>query len=110
MKLQAILSSVALVAAMSFSGAAVAQSNMIDDVHVPADKIQQFKDACAALQAKSTASLTTDDAADDPVDATTTGSTGANSQDSADPASEDYWDDLALSVTLEQCNSGGFLP
>jgi hypothetical protein len=107
MKLQAIVSSVALAAALTFSGAAVAQ-NMIGDVAIPADQVQTFKDACAALQAKNTASLTKDD---DQVDETTTGSTGkdTNQADSPDPAAQDNWDELIAGLTMEQCETGGFL-
>ncbi len=105
MKLQAIVSSVALAAALTFSGAAYAQ-NMIGGVEIPADRIDEFSAACEALRAESTASLTTDDA--DEVDETTTGSTGAdtNQADSPDPAAQDNWDELLAGLTIEQCDEG----
>lgn len=106
MKLQAILSSAALIAAMSFTGTAVAQ-NMIGDIEVPGEQVQAFKDACAALEAKSTASLTTEDSED-----LTTGSTTSDDSQqssSGDPASQDYWDNLMAGLTLEQCEAGGFM-
>jgi hypothetical protein len=109
MKLQAILSSVALVAAMSFSGAAVAQ-NIIGDVAIPEEQMDAFKDACTALQAKSTASLTSTDTEDSAVDETETGSTGnddSGQSDSPDPASQDYWDSLFAGLTLDDCKAAG---
>jgi hypothetical protein len=81
---------------------------MIGDVAVPSEQMDAFKDACAALQAKSTASLTTSD--DTAVDQTETGSTGIEGQStSADPASQDYWDQIIAGLTLEDCEAGGFL-
>jgi hypothetical protein len=108
MKLQAIVSSVALAAALTFSGAAVAQQYMIT-VPVPEAQVQNFKDACAALQAKTNTSLTTDEDQGN-VDETTTGSTGKDTQqsDSPDPAAQDNWDELIAGLTLEQCETGGF--
>lgn len=103
MKLQAILSSVALAAALSFSGGVSAQS-MIDGVEIPSDQLQAFQDRCTALQAASNASTITQD---ESVDETTTGSTGQSS--SADPASQDYWDTALASVTLEECQAAGLL-
>ena len=109
MKLQAIISSVALAAALSFAGPVVAQNTIT--VEIPADQVQNFKDACAALQAKSTASLATDDS--DAVDPTTTASVPANEtaqSDSSDPAAKDNWDELLAGLTIEQCQAGGLMP
>ena len=108
MKLQAIVSSVALAAALSFSGSALAQ-NMLNGVEIPADQIQDFQDKCAALRAESTASLTTDDDAN--IDPTTTASTNdpkSSSAESADPAAQDNWDEALASLTLEECEAAGF--
>lgn len=115
MKLQAIISSAALAAVLSLSGAAYAQ-NMIGGVAVPADQMQRFKDACAALQAKSTASLTADDqqgsdsSTAPATDPTTTASVAPNDQTTpSDPAAQDNWDTIMAGLTLEQCNEGGFM-
>jgi hypothetical protein len=108
MKLQAIVSSVALAAALTFSGAAVAQQYTIT-VPVPEDRVQDFTDACAALMAKNNTSLTVDDD-QGAVDETTTGSTGKDTQqaDSPDPAAQDNWDELIAGLTMEDCKTGGF--
>jgi hypothetical protein len=105
MKLQAILSSVALVAAMSFSGAAVAQMSF--ELAVPGEQEEAVKAACAALTAQGTASLTTE--SDESTDAMATGSTGTESgqSTSGDPASKDYWDVVIAGLTLENCKAMG---
>jgi hypothetical protein len=110
MKLQAIVSSVALAAALTFSGAAVAQ-NMLNGMEIPADQIQTFQDRCEALRAESTASLTTDSNAN--IDQTTTSSVDSedpvtSSSTDADPAAQDNWDTALASLTLEQCDEAGF--
>ena len=110
MKLQAIVSSVALAAALTFSGPAMAQ-NMLNGVEIPADQIQDFQDKCAALRAESTASLTTDKNAN--IDETTTGSTANNdpvtsSSTDPDPAAQDNWDEALASLTIEECDAASF--
>lgn len=109
MKLQAIISSVALVAALSFSGAAVAQ-NMLDGVAIPSEQIEAFKGKCEALRAADTASLTTqNDQADDATETGTVATdSSATTQDSADPAAQDNWDEALASLTVEQCDAAGF--
>lgn len=99
MKIQAIVSSLALVAVLSFSGAALAQ-NMIGGEAIPTDRVQEFNDACQALRAESTASLTTDDTD------MATGSTGADTQqaESPDPAAQSNWDTKLAGLTLAQCD------
>ncbi|RYE85675.1 MAG: hypothetical protein EOP19_08905, partial [Hyphomicrobiales bacterium] len=70
MKLRTVISSLALVSAMAFSGGAMAQS-MIGGVEVPADQWPTFQEKCAALNAAATQTLA------EPVendDATETGS------------------------------------
>jgi hypothetical protein len=105
MKLQAIIISATFAAALSVSGAALAQS-MMGGVEIPADRLEEFRASCEALRAESTASLTTDDA-DDAGDMTT-GSTGAdtNQADSPDPAAQDNWDETLAGLTIEQCDEG----
>jgi hypothetical protein len=110
MKLQAIVSSIALAAALTFSGAAVAQ-NMLNGQEIPAEQIQQFQDRCEALRAESTASLTTDSNAN--VDATTTASvetkdSSTSADSSSDPAAQDNWEAALASLTIEQCDEAGF--
>jgi hypothetical protein len=108
MKLQAIVSSVALAAALTFSGGAVAQ--MAFELSVPGEQEQAVRNACAALMAESTASLTATDTEDSTVDETTTGSTGTDDSSqstSGDPASQDYWDVVIAGLTLENCKAMG---
>ena len=106
MKLQAIVSSVALAAALTFSGPATAQ-NMLNGVEIPTEQIQDFQDKCAALRAESTASLTTDES--NAVDPTETGSVGGETQTgSDDPASQDNWAEALANLTLDECDTAGF--
>lgn len=106
MKLQAIISSVALAAALTFSGAASAQ-NMLNGVEMPADQIPMFQEKCEALRAESTASLTSDE--ENKADPTTTASTEpANDSDNPDAAAQENWDEALASLTIEQCDEAGF--
>lgn len=110
MKLHAIISSVALAAALTFSGSAVAQ-NVFNGVEIPADQIQAFAGKCEALRAAGNASLTTDENAN--IDATTTGSTASHdpvtsSSTDPDPAAQDNWDEALASLTVEECDAAGF--
>jgi hypothetical protein len=112
MKIHTVISSVALAAALSFSGAAFAQ-NMLNGQEIPADKIEAFKGQCEALRAAGTASLTTnnDQSDDTAVDATATGSVAdpaASTADTSDPAAQDNWDEAMASLTIEQCDAAGF--
>lgn len=113
MKLHAIISSVALAAALSFSGAAFAQ-NMLNGVAIPADQVDAFKGKCEALRAADTASLTTnnDQTDETAVDSTQTGSIAQDpsqsTADTSDPAAQDNWDEALASLTLEQCDAAGF--
>jgi hypothetical protein len=107
MKLQAIVSSVALAAALALASPAQAQSYMLGGVEIPTDQVQDFQDKCAALRAESTASLTTDET--NAVDPTETGSVGGEIKSgSDDPASQDNWAEALASLTLEQCDASGF--
>ncbi|HHY49366.1 MAG TPA: hypothetical protein GYA10_06425 [Alphaproteobacteria bacterium] len=113
MKLQALISSAVLAGALAFPGAAMAQA-VIGGTEIPAEQMQRFHDACEALQAESTASLTADDTDEtDPgtvADPTTTGSVASDdTSDSSDPAAQDNWDEVIAGLTLEDCEAGGFL-
>jgi hypothetical protein len=114
MQLRAIISSVALVTAMSLSGAAYAQ-NMFNGSAIPDDQLQKFQDACAGLQAKDNASLTQDNStntpADSATDATTTGSVtqgGEQTPTDPDPAAEQNWDTIIAGLTPDDCAAAGF--
>jgi hypothetical protein len=104
MKLHAIVSSVALVAALTFSGSAFAQ-HMIDGVAVPDDQIAAFKDKCTAVQAASNTSLATSNQED--LSGEDEMSTGSVVQ-SDDPASKEYWTAAMASITLEECEENNF--
>jgi len=115
MRLRAIISSVALVTALSISGAAYAQ-NMFNGTAIPDDQVQKFKDACAALQAKESASLTQDNnsnaSAANTTDQTTTGSVttqgGEQTPTDPDPAAEQNWDTIIAGLTPDDCSAAGF--
>jgi hypothetical protein len=108
-----MLSSVALAAALSFSAPAFAQLSF--ELTVPGDQEEAVRNACAALQAQSTASVVEQDESDDDVDETTTGSTqgGGGGDDasgqstSGDPASKDYWDVVIAGLTINECRAMG---
>jgi len=106
MKLHTVISSLALVSAMTFSGGALAQS-MIGDVVIPEANMAAFQEKCAAIASAQTESLSS------PVetDATATGAvTGQPAQtDSSDPANEDNLDMLLASMTPEQCVEAGLV-
>lgn len=114
MKLQALISSAVLAGALAFPGAVMAQA-VIGGTEIPADQMQRFHDACEALQAQSTASLTADDTdetdAGTVTDPATTGSvaSGDSSDENSDPAAQDNWDEMIAGLTLEDCETGGFL-
>jgi hypothetical protein len=110
MKIQAIVSSVALAAALTFSGAAVAQ-NMMNGMEIPAEQIPAFQEKCDALRAAGTASLTTSDDQSDTTDATATGTVATDStatDETSDPAAQDNWELAMASLTIEQCDEAGF--
>jgi hypothetical protein len=110
MKLRAMISSVALVSAMTISGGAFAQS-MIGGVEVPAEQMQQFQEKCATLN--STGSMAAAPAEtlaqpnDESDDATQTGSVVANGED--DPEATDGSELTAAleGLTVEQCKEAG---
>ena len=113
MKLQAIISSAALAAALTLSGGAFAQNTqfMIDDVVIPDENLADFQEKCRALLAAANQSLTADDE-DTPVDPTTTGAIAESEttpQESADPAAQDNIDELLASLTPEKCKEAGLL-
>ena len=111
MKFRTVISSLALVSAMTFPGAVMAQS-MIGDVVIPEANMADFQAKCAAIASAKTESLSTpvqDEAAQ--ADATATGSVAAGTPDSddGDLASEDNLDRLLASLTPEQCKEAGLL-
>lgn len=109
MKLQTVVSSLAVVAAMTLSGSALAQS-MIGDVEIPADRLGEFQEKCAAIASAATETLAEPSNADDDADATQTGSVGSSADnDSPDPANEDNLDALLASMTPDQCEAAGLL-
>jgi hypothetical protein len=108
MKLHAIVSSVALAAALSFSGGAFAQ-NMLNGVEIPSDQIQSFKGKCEALLAASTSSLATPNAEDTEADPTETGSIDPQTSNAdSDPAARDNWAQALAALTAEECEAAGF--
>ena len=110
MKFRTVISSLALVSAMTFSGAVMAQS-MIGGVAIPEANMADFQAKCAAIASAKTESLSTpveDEAA--AADATATGSVAATPEsDDGDLASEDNLDQLLASLTPEQCKEAGLL-
>jgi hypothetical protein len=103
MKLQVILSSAALVAAMALSGPALAQLSL----SVPSEREQAVRDACTALQAQATASTIEQDDDDDANLETGSTSDQTGQSDSGDPASEDYWDVVIAGLTIDDCKAMG---
>lgn len=115
MKLHSVVSTLAVVAAMTLSGSALAQS-MVGDVAIPEDRLGDFQAKCAAINSAATESLSEPANADDdesPTDPTATASTnpatGSTANDSPDPANEDNLDALLASMTPEQCEAAGLL-
>lgn len=109
MKLRTMISSFALVSAMTLSGGAFAQS-MIGGMEVPADQWPSFEQKCQALTVAATETLATPN--DESDDAVATGSVVANGEDdpekgSSDPASSENIDQLLASLTPEQCAEAG---
>lgn len=105
MKLRSVISSLALVSAMTFSGSALAQA-MIGEVQIPEANMADFQAKCAAIASAQTESLASPVETDD----TATGSTeDPNATDSSDPANEDNLDALLASLTPEQCKEAGLL-
>ena len=113
MKLHAVISSLALVSAMTFSGAAMAQSapNMMGGIEIPAEQWTSFQEKCAAINSAATQTLAQPN--DESDDAVATGSVVANGEDDpnassgSDPASQDEITKLLASLTPEQCKEAG---
>jgi len=108
MTFRTVISSLALVSAMTFSGAVMAQS-MIGDVAIPEANMADFQAKCAAIASAQTESLSTP--VETEADATATGSVAAdaNASDDGDLASEDNLDELLASMTPEQCVEAGLV-
>lgn len=113
MRLHAIASSVALAAALSLTGPVAAQEFMLRGDQIPVDQVNNFKEACEGLRAANTASLTTNDDQSE-IDPAQTGSIDdddfdpGESSGSPDPASQDHWDELMATLTVEECEAAGF--
>lgn len=109
MKLRTVISSLALVSAMTFSGAVMAQA-MIGDVAIPEANMADFQAKCAAIASAQTESLSTP--VENEADATATGSVAADASaasDDGDLASKDNLDELLASLTPEQCVEAGLV-
>lgn len=106
MTFRTVISSLALVSAMTLSGSAFAQA-MIGDVTIPEANIADFQAKCAAIASAQTESLST------PVeDEAATGSVSndnAPASDDPDLAGKDNLDALLASLTPEQCKEAGLL-
>jgi hypothetical protein len=106
MTFRTVISSLALVSAMTLSGSAFAQA-MIGDVTIPETNMADFQAKCAAIASAKTESLST------PVeDETATGSVetdAADATDDPDLAGKDQLDALLASLTPEQCKEAGLL-
>ena len=108
MTFRTVISSIALVSAMTLSGGAFAQA-MIGDVTIPEANMSAFQEKCAAIASAQTESLSTpvEDATDDT--ATGTVAADATGNDDGDPASEDNLDALLASLTPDQCKEAGLV-
>lgn len=107
MKLHTVLSSLALVSAMTFSGSAFAQA-MIGDMQIPEANMADFQAKCAAIASAQTETLASP--VENETDDTATGSTdSATDNDTSDLANEDNLDALLASLTPEQCKEAGLL-
>ena len=110
MTFRTVISSLALVSAMTFSGAVMAQA-MIGGVAIPEANMPSFEEKCAAIASAQTESLSTpveNEAA--AADATATGSVATEDKsDDGDLASEDNLDQLLASLTPEQCQEAGLI-
>ena len=110
MKLRAVISSIALASAMTFSGGAFAQS-MIGGVEIPAEQLQQFQEKCATLNsAGSVAAAPADTLAqpnDESDDAVATGSVAANGEDDPEGTDADPLVTALANLTIDQCKEAG---
>jgi hypothetical protein len=106
MKLRTMISSLALVSAMTLSGGAFAQS-MIGGVEVPADQWGSFEQKCQLLNGAANATLA--EPLDESDDATATGSVVANGEDDPERSSDasDNITALMANLTVEQCKEAG---
>ena len=111
MKLHTVVSTLAVVAAMTLSGSALAQSAvvMVDGLEIPSERMADFEAKCAAIASAQTESLSSP-VEDEQADATATGSTETpDATNSPDPANEDNLDALLASITPDQCKEAGLV-
>ena len=108
MTFRTVISSLALVSAMTLSGGAFAQA-MIGDVTIPEANMADFQAKCAAIASAQTESLAAP--VENEADETATGSTASDpaATDDPDPANEDNLDALLASLTPDQCKEAGLL-
>jgi hypothetical protein len=107
MKIRAVISSLALVSAMTLAGAASAQT-MVGDMQIPADQMASFEEKCALIAADANKSLT--EPADQSKDAEATGAVVANGTDDPNATTQtdsDKIEALLASMTPEQCKEAG---
>ena len=109
MKLHTVVSTLAVVAAMTLSGSALAQSAvvMVDGLEIPSERMADFEAKCAAIASAQTESLAAP--VENEADATETGSTTAPDSNDPDPANEDNLDALLASITPDQCQDAGLV-
>ncbi|HEY9010284.1 MAG TPA: hypothetical protein VIN06_04655 [Devosia sp.] len=109
MKLHTVVSTLAVAAAMTFSGSAMAQSAvvMVDGLEIPSERMPDFESKCAAIASAQTESLAAP--VENETDATETGSTSSPDTDDPDPANEDNLDALLASITVDQCKEAGLV-
>jgi len=106
MKIRSMISSLALVSALTFSGGAFAQA-MIGETAIPTENMGLFQEKCAAIASAANQSL----ASDQKTDETATGTVvDPNASDSPDLANDDNIEQLLSSMTPEQCEEAGLLP
>lgn len=109
MTFRTVISSLALISAMTLSGGAFAQA-MIGDVTIPEANMPAFQEKCSAIASAQTESLSTPVESEADETATGTVSTdAAPANDDGDPASEDNLDALLASLTPDQCKEAGLL-
>lgn len=112
MTLRSTISTLAVLSALTFSGAAFAQaatSVTIDGTEYKDKDFTSLQEKCAAINSAATETLA-EPVDNDNADATSTGSTEQSNEpggQSADPANADNLDALLASLTPEKCKAAG---
>ena len=113
MTFRAVISSLALVSAMTLSSGAFAQA-MVGEMEIPADQMAAFQEKCSAINAAATETLAAPN--DESDNAAVEGTAVANGEDdpqgsgNSDPASAENMEALLASMTPEQCVEAGLSP